>query len=382
MPSFEQSKSESKANAGDAHSYNKILAVMNQADVSDKSVFARANKFSVSLLDSNSFYNTVSSMSDERYRYMASADLSSILFPYDTWRMHRSSIPSGLPTFYGDNASFDQGIIPPTQSDNAYRMNIYKLNPIEWSRFLSTNSTKDRWSSPSGDSINDLASWVSHRGDINQYRDMNIIRGIGIRLPMMGVGWGYTTDGLPCPSGIPPVGQVEGTHYPKGTKFFKGGVTEGYNVDPQDYIAAPIELRFDRKRNTWGAPKGFWARIKDEGTWVKHTWSNPATTSGIAYSWEELFEYPSGELRTDILSRGGSVNNQPLFVIPNSKVSIGTVVWVEPNDGIPQHFAKVGGLPSAAGRFKVLQIIDTLNPGTWGVDYLRMATSTNDSELI
>ncbi|MFA5670004.1 MAG: hypothetical protein WC967_12215 [Balneolaceae bacterium] len=82
--------------------------------------------------------------------------------------------------------------------------------------------------------------------DIRDTRSFSHIRSIGLRLPIIAVGWGYSVDGNPIPN------ENEGC---SGTKFF-GGVDYGWEVDPEKYVAAPIDLRYDNDRKVWTVPQG------------------------------------------------------------------------------------------------------------------------------
>jgi len=86
-----------------------------------------------------------------------------------------------------------------------------------------------------------------HGGKPRKYRHDKYIRGMGLRLPLVGVGWGYTTDGNPWPSGT-------------STDQFRGDTDNGWEVDPKDYQAAPIDIRYDTEKGMWVATGGTMAR--------------------------------------------------------------------------------------------------------------------------
>lgn len=79
--------------------------------------------------------------------------------------------------------------------------------------------------------------------DHDRIRHNYDIRGIGLRMPMMAVGWGYDTDGKPFPPG-------------SGTNKFVGEVDHGYQVDQREYVAAPIDIRYDKTKKMWVASGG------------------------------------------------------------------------------------------------------------------------------
>src|SRR5690606_18027297 len=87
------------------------------------------------------------------------------------------------------------------------------------------------------DSYGTVVSGPSNSLDPAQIRHNFSIRGVGLRLPAIGVGWGYDTEGNPFPPG-------------SGSTFI-GDVEHGHQIDPVNYVAAPIDLRYDRTRKVW-----------------------------------------------------------------------------------------------------------------------------------
>lgn len=65
-------------------------------------------------------------------------------------------------------------------------------------------------------------------------------RGIGLRLPLMAKGWGYTIDGRPVP-GTQPSGGV-------------WGFASGYLNNESLWKTGPVDFRYDEDRGVWGAP--------------------------------------------------------------------------------------------------------------------------------
>ena len=244
MPSFEKSNLlAQKENPRSPYSYDKIMAFFyRNADPDDMSVPARSSKLTVSLVNTPNFNDTLDNIPNDMYTDVAGCDLSALLMPFET----RLGPSSGFPCFAKNADVRDSSVT----SSGVY---FSTMLPMLWAKDQ-TGFIYDRWSSASGDSLNGIVSSDKLYADNNQYRDISQMRHIGFRLPMMGVGWGRTLEGLP---------------YPSGTKdsLFKGEVKEGWQVDPKDYVAAPIDLRYDTKRNVWAfnggssLPPGF-GRLK------------------------------------------------------------------------------------------------------------------------
>jgi hypothetical protein len=130
--------------------------------------------------------------------------------------------------------------------------------------FLSTPvSSTNLYLSDNKDSYADVLS--GDKSDRQSYnRTSHDIRGVGLRLPVMCVGWGYDTDGEPVPAG-------------SGTGKFVGEKDHGYQVDPQEYIAAPLDVRYNKERHVWEASGGTGA--------AKHTHLlNTAAGGGPAFA--------------------------------------------------------------------------------------------------
>jgi hypothetical protein len=233
MPSFEKANSlTQRAKPRSPYSYDKILAFFNRStDPNNDSVSAKSHKISVSIIDTNNFIDTVDNLPSGLYQEAASCDLSALLMPFET----TLNAGSGYPDFSKNADVRDSSV----SSSGVW---FSTLLPFNWNKNDKTN-IHDRWSVPSGDSLNGIISSDKLYADVNQYRDTSDLRFIGSRLPLMGVGWGYT---------------LEGTPYPSGTKesLFKGDVKNGWEVDPKEYVAAPIDIRYDTKRNVWTCAAG------------------------------------------------------------------------------------------------------------------------------
>lgn len=238
MPNFEHVIGQSR-NIGSSskYSYDKILAIYNPQGVGS-GVAVKSARISMSIKDTTAFQDTLSTLDPNTYMRAAATDISNIFMPFETIRGNIS----GLPGFSDNTPTHDN--LPSGQA------NFHEFLPMSWDQKAS-GTVCDRWFAPSGDALNGFISSSGYYGDTDRYRNNFDMRGIGMRLPMMGVGWGYTSDGnRPFPSGSKP--DSNGTDgYPSGTMFFKGNYTKGWMVDPNDYVAAPIDFHYDVTRNVW-----------------------------------------------------------------------------------------------------------------------------------
>lgn len=357
MPNFERAVSTGKSSVN-SYSYDKLFATVRGS--SGSSALERANKISVSIKDVDSYNHQLNHMTSGEYKNTAGCDLSAIFMPFQT----KVGPSGGMPGFNS---------VLPSGGKNYSQANFFNLLPFEWSSG-NLNVIKDRWHSPSGDSLSHLVSAEKLYIDTNQYRDTNDIRSIGLRLPAIGVGWGFTKNGIPWPSGSAPAGQQAGVHYPSGAKFFKGGKLDGYELDPSDYVAAPIDLRYDEEKHVWSAfsSKGMWARLSSS-TWV----SRPGGTSGLAWSWTEVVAGESGVFNDKINGKFGDVNNPtnntnnlgPAYEVNEVyNIDAGNVVWIEYEEN-KKYWVFSWHLPKSTSRFQVLQVLD--NVGTIGYDWPR-----------
>lgn len=225
MPNFERINSNNKIPTSNAYSYDKLLGKMKPSV--DNSVIGRTHKTLVSLQDSYNYDDRLQKMSDDEYQASAGCDLSAIFMPFAT-----QSAGSGMPGF----------VALPPKTD--YGITMQRLFPFEYASGVST-VLKDRYHAPSGDSLGSVVSFNTHPINVDIFRSLDDIRSIGIRLPAMGVGWGYTKEKqIAWPSGSV-------ANPASGITYFKGGYVDGYNVDPSDYVTAPIDLRYDEERAVW-----------------------------------------------------------------------------------------------------------------------------------
>lgn len=354
MPSFEQSQKQ--VNDSDSYggsSYSKIYAIFNGPD-GDPSPASRRNATHISLKTAEGYNASVRQTGPSGYRNIAGTDLSSIFFPFE------SVIGSGgnLPSF--DQSVNSSGITP----SGHYTPNILNLLPFQWNP-LQSGIVQDSYVNPSGDGLKDTLSGNFYTGDIDRYRNTDITRGIGIRLPMMGVGWGYTTFGDPWPSGNVSSGVAPYENIPSGTRLFKGDYLKGYQVDPQDYVAAPIDLRYDTTNNVWTSPKPLLVQILDQSGVAPRM---QYAASGWAYSWQEMQIGISGLIVIKPSGYFGKLNAYELNGIP---VPYGTLTYLEKKyDNI---YGFKYDFPIGRGKYKVLMLIDDVAPsrGVW--DYPRFS---------
>lgn len=325
MPSIEQFGQQDKAaQIYSNESYDKILSTFFRNDA-DQSVISRASRAAVSIKSNESYNSALNGMTSGTYSVTAGSDISAIFYPYQT-----TTSLSGVPCFYKNAHTSSRtisGCVP----------NNWDTLPVLWNKDEDT-TVRHRWLSSSGDAIYNVLSSTEFRGDPEPFRDISNIRGIGFRFPSMGIGWGYTTDGRPWPSGnwnnIPLSG-------------FKMGATSGphgWMVDPIDYVAAPIDFRYDRRRNVWTTERGFWAEITGFSGTVD---SGTNTVGNVFYSWKEkvvsdkakgvfngtLFDDASGEW-----ARFGTFfKDQAFEANSNEGVSRGTIVWMKINERTDQY---------------------------------------------
>lgn len=354
MPNFEAVINETESYG----SYDKIISFFRYG--TDTSNLGRQNRVSVNIRSSDDYEFSFAGMTDSQYRSSAGCDLAALLMPFETRKGG-----SGLPGFDSSVRADASG----TSVDH------YKLLPFNWEPNES-GYVYNRLTTASGDSINYLISDTEFRGSVNKYRDISNIRAIGFRLPMMAVGWGYTLSGDPWPSGGSSSGVGPDALYPSGTKFFKGHTTAGWEVDPADYVAAPIDFRYDTSRNVWtcGAPEGFWAEItQTSGYPISPSYLSGSFTvvSGTAHAWREVIFGASGVKQTKSGGLTGTLQSNYAFEVNNLGAPVGTVVWMHYKTNnhfysfelpIPRHTLGIG-------KWAVLSIVDDNYRVGW--DYTR-----------
>lgn len=209
--------------------YNCIVgAFLSSNDsVSGMTSLQKSNIYSVYLQTDSQYKDLLGDLDGSTYQGIASADLVSIFIPFHT-------IP-GISGASGFIPCFDDNI--PIVSESGINMvpNAQNIMPFKWS---SGTNLIDRSVEVSGDGYKGVATDDTYLGDVDVFRNQNDVRGIGLRLPIMVAGWGYTLDDTPWPSG-------------SGSGKFAGEVDNGYEVHPSKYIAAPIDMRYDTDRGVW-----------------------------------------------------------------------------------------------------------------------------------
>jgi hypothetical protein len=215
MPPFDN-VSRSKLISENNDNYSRLLAVFSDGATRID------NRVAVVFKNDKQFESAARSAQSSTYQRMAGTDLSNIFMPF------YMSAPSGaiLPTFAS-------GILS----------NPSTIGPVDLLPFKYTNASGQiNLIAEPQDSHKNILSGQSYQSPAS-FRTEQDMRGLGMRLPMMGVGWGYTTDGTPFPAG-------------SGAGLFAGEVANGYEVDPKYYVAAPIDIRYDEERELWTAAGG------------------------------------------------------------------------------------------------------------------------------
>ncbi len=309
MPTYENISSNNSSGHGNSGAaYSKLFAIFNKQITTNP--LLRSSSAQVSLKEHLEYEEAVKSFDPSGYTRLAGCDLGAMFMPFE------STIGSGqMPSFHSSTEYKFTG----SEDPSGVNVRLHTLLPFQWnpeeSGYLYMKSV-----SPSGDSMPYLLSGRDYTGDINNLRDVDLIRSIGIRLPAMGVGWGYTTDNLP---------------WPKGTtdKKFKGDVDVGWEVNPIDYVAAPLDFRYDKYRNVWTMPRGFWAQV------TSNTSGTGQFTGTRVYSWTERLPNVSGIVGSHPSPRtGNSTDNPAVEVNNNLNVPDNSIVWIEPRDRLDSYY--------------------------------------------
>lgn len=306
----------------------KVYSFYDYGGPDSNSILQKSNRASLSLQDAGSYLDSLSKLKNQKeYEAVAGTDITSILYPFVTKQSHESgvlmpSFASGInpyvPILAQDALEGDTG-----PSGTGYGIDSRSLLPYQWN-YNEQDSLLDRFSSatPSGDSMADTISSEYPYGTMfDRLRDTHNTRSIGFRLPAMGVGWGF--------------GAKHGRPFPSGTNDrteFRGDVKQGWEVDPRDYIAAPIELAYDEDRHVWTAPRGFWAEI----TGVSGYYTGTTPEVGAVYSWvEKTYETTAGlvEVVDKTHAKSGGFLADPAFEINGHEgIASGTIVWMTKYD--------------------------------------------------
>lgn len=347
-----------------AGSYDRILAIYNSGG--GNLAFTKQKRATVYFKNHASFESSIQNMSGSgTYNRLAGADLSNIFFPY------QSKNNANMPHFYpsGSKVLFT--------SNSGVIIDIDSLVPFKYSDSASGQLYYRPKLGSNHDGLNGIVSSNKYYGDTETYRDIADLRTLGHRLPMIGVGWGYTTDGLPVPSNSGLLLYGSGVGNISDYKF-KGGFSYGYEVDPNDYIAAPIDLRYDPQKNVWTGPKGFWAKVTgSSGVYVTSSGVFAGNGSGLltAYSWYECVPADNGEFILPHQFRAGTFTRFPAFESNNNSVPDNSVVYFPPKDREDRYYFTYGGsssgnLSGGMYQYMVYQMVSQNSPG-W--DFVRGA---------
>lgn len=219
MPAYEQALSSTKGGSTNiGGGYSKLLAIFNATSL-NRNAKAKSECVNIVLKESLDYEESLKSIDASGYNKVAGCDLSAIFMPFVT----TSGSPI-MPSFVSNLA--DNTSIP---------IRLQTLLPYQWNA-QESGYLYLRQSSPSGDTIDNVVSANNYYGSTSDFRSVSDIRSIGLRLPLMLVGVGYDT---------------EGNRFPASGIKYKGGYDYPYQVNPQDYVAAPADFRYDRTRNVW-----------------------------------------------------------------------------------------------------------------------------------
>jgi hypothetical protein len=247
-----------------------IVATSNMAIDQDDNGFLRRNRFDVSIVSNQAFDEYLASWASG-YQDKAGCDLSSIFLPYTTHNPETRT--NRFPIFEDLEPEYEAGI-------GVDRLLPWKYDSDATS-FAIVEGEEDE------DSIGDIVTgqiWPVKTRDVRHNEN---IRGMGLRGPIIVTGWGFGTNRFCAPS---------------GTSFsgFKGpdedDVGFGYQVDPSDYISAPLKLDYDYRRKVWVSLG--WADEELRDAWfVTPSGQYPKHPSGLEYLWdrenpEEIEEGP------------------------------------------------------------------------------------------
>jgi len=205
-------KEETNYQSNQTDSYSKLLFEFEFGEASGtQDKIAR----SVGVLKSDRAYDlALSSRPADEYIKTAGCDLSAIFMPFRA----ASGVDANMPML--NSTQFSDRQLP-------FQMDLSQ-----------SDSLVNRYVGPSGDSLPGVVSSDQYYGDVNQLRDAADVRSVGFRMPMVGVGWGLDKDGSPWPSG-------------SSEDLWQDDVEQGSLVDPKNYVAAPIDFRYNKFRNTW-----------------------------------------------------------------------------------------------------------------------------------
>lgn len=316
MPGFEKSfDSKQSSSLENTSLFSKIIAFFNP---NGSSVQTKSHKATVGLKTAENYKQTLFTLPNSDYINTAGCDLSSVFYPFQAGSGDRT-FPTFSRDYYKTTGSgfVDFNHLLPYMFDHTQSTYLY-----------------DKYLAPSGDINNDVVSAELYYKDIDRLRDISNFRSIGLKLPLVGVGWGYTHMGQPIPSGIS-VGK------------FTGELTNGYMVDPVNFIAAPIDLRYDTIKNVWSSPTEDLLRpcsvIQDGGT----TSGSKTTQCNLTYTVKDTY----GNIMKKNVNLSPATGMSPSWGRPTiglfNKATIGTYYRSRTGDLV---LYKVNELPGVIGR--------------------------------
>lgn len=207
-------------------SYTKLLALFRPVP-SGASLYAAGHQVALSLKTTDDFEEILRTTSQDQYKDLAGMDLSAMFMPYRS-----AHAPGSMPRLAAPGSMsgtvLGSDLLP-------FRFPSGAVIPSFYTKDVPTTS---------GDKMLSLISASGYLGPTDRYRELHTVRGIGLRAPLMLVGWGYSTTGKPIPSA------------PGGSGFLgpaSGSVPHGWMVEPKDYVAAPVDIRYNETRGVWEA---------------------------------------------------------------------------------------------------------------------------------
>jgi len=211
----------------------------------------KLNRYQVSLRKTKDYQEALVSSAKRIYKNTAGANLSALFCPYQSQHVASGDLGSQLPSLA--SGITDDGTI-----------NVHKLTPFKFN--VSASGFVERGAvSGTYDSMTGLVSGPEYGGDLSKFRHDQNIRSIGLRSPLILVGWGYDTNDSPVPAG-------------SGDGLFAGEVASGYMVDPIDYKVGPMDIR-------WNPDTGTWQAVSTGGiaAFASYFPSSPNEASGLGY---------------------------------------------------------------------------------------------------
>jgi hypothetical protein len=124
------------------------------------------------------------------------------------------------------------------------------------------------------------------------------VRAIGVRFPLVGVGWGYDSDGFPVPNKAFENNETYDSHQ-RQMQF-----ADNWLSKPQDWKAGTLDVRWDERRGMWVCPPAFklvHAQLRETlsaglgysatAEVVETEWENLADGVGVSTENEEIAVY-------------------------------------------------------------------------------------------